>query len=119
MSCGGPHEIPCQEVLHSLVLFIDHEIEDAQQVHQIEVHFEECPPCLNELTHERFVLERLKEMLAQSCTEEAPEALHEKIEAQTAALALQMQAQLLAAPISTQVTIQFTQVTQYIEFEEE
>jgi anti-sigma factor (TIGR02949 family) len=114
MSCGGPHEVPCQEVLHSLVLFIDHEIEDQQQVHQIEVHFQECPPCQEELTHEQTVMAKLKQLLSGSCNEAAPSGLEEKIHAQTAALAQQMQAQFfgmptpLATPFSTQVTTQYS-----------
>jgi mycothiol system anti-sigma-R factor len=110
MSCGNPHEVPCQEVLHSLVLFIDHEIEDQQQVHKIEVHFQECPPCKEELTHEQLVLQNLKQLLSRSCNESAPEKLHEKISAQTGALAQEMQAQFfgIPAPFATQVTTQYS-----------
>jgi anti-sigma factor (TIGR02949 family) len=139
MSCGGPHEVPCQEVLHSLVLFIDHEIEDQQQAHKIEVHFQECPPCNEELTHEQTVIAKLKKLLSGSCNEAAPSGLEEKIHAQTAALAQQMQAQFfgMPSPFSTQVTTQYsrhefiadgfetrieietTEITQHFEVEEE
>ena len=110
MSCGGPHEVPCQDVLHSLVLFIDHEIEDQQQVHKIEVHFQECPPCKEELTHEQTVMAKLKQLLSGSCNESAPSQLQEKIHAQTAALAQQMQTQFfgMPSPFSTQVTTQYS-----------
>ena len=114
MSCGGPHEVPCQEVLHSLILFIDHEIEDQQEAHKIEVHFQECPPCNEELTHEQKVLAQLKKLLSGSCNESAPSGLEEKIHAQTEALAKQMQAQFFgmpspfSAPFSTQVTTQYS-----------
>jgi anti-sigma factor (TIGR02949 family) len=135
MSCGGPHEVPCQEVLHSLILFIDHEIEDQQEAHKIEVHFQECPPCNEELTHEQKVLAQLKKLLSGSCNEAAPSGLEEKIHAQTEALAKQMQAQFFgmpspfSAPFSTQVTTQYsrhefieietTEITHHFEVEEE
>ena len=32
MSCGNPHETPCHDILHALVLFVDHEIEDQNQL---------------------------------------------------------------------------------------
>lgn len=110
MSCGNPHELPCNEVLHSLVLFIDHEIEDQNQVHQIEVHFQECPPCQQELTQEQLVLEKLRSLLSESCAEEAPDSLHEKILNQTTHLAQQMQAQFfgMPSPFATQVVTQFS-----------
>lgn len=110
MSCGGPHETPCNEVLHSLVLYIDHELESPQQVQQIQVHFQECPPCNEELQHEQSVIGKLKQLLSTSCNESAPAQLQEKLLAQTGALAQEMQAQFFGMPtaFSTQVTTQFS-----------
>ncbi len=115
MSCGNPHETPCHDVLHSLVLFIDHEIDDQTQVQQIEIHVQECPPCQKELEHEKNVLAQLKKLMAGSCNESAPDSLHEKILTQTGLLAQQMQAQFfgMPSPLSTQVTTQFSR-TEFI-----
>jgi mycothiol system anti-sigma-R factor len=115
MSCGGPHEIPCNDVLHSLVLFIDRELEDQNEMQKIEIHFQECPPCMEQMEHEKSVISKLKSLLSGSCNESAPDALQEKIAQQTAALAQEMQSQFfgMGAPFSTQVTTQFsrTEVT--------
>lgn len=110
MSCGGPHEIPCNDVLHSLVLFIDHELEDQNQIQKIEIHFQECPPCMEQMEHEKSVISKLKSLLSGSCNEAAPDDLQEKIAQQTAALAQEMQSQFfgMGAPFSTQVTTQFS-----------
>ncbi len=97
-------------MLHSLILFIDHELEDQTQVHQIEVHFQECPPCQQELEHEKSVVGKLKSLLSGSCNENAPDSLQEKLFEQTAALAQEMQSQFfgMGAPFATQVTTQFS-----------
>lgn len=110
MSCGNPHETPCHDVLHSLLLFIDHELEDQNQVHQIEIHIQECPPCNQEFEHEQHVLLKIKDLMAGSCSEKAPEALYEKILSQTDLLAQQMQAQFFAvqSPITSQVFTQYS-----------
>lgn len=90
MSCGKPHETGCNEVLTALILFIDNEIQDANQTRALEVHFQECPPCLQEMEHERKVLATMKSLLGNECREEAPQELHDRIKAQTALLAAQM-----------------------------
>jgi anti-sigma factor (TIGR02949 family) len=110
MSCGNPHETPCHDVLHSLLLFVDHELEDQNQVHQIEIHIQECPPCSQEFQHEQHVLLKIKDLMAGSCREQAPEALYEKILTQTDLLAQQMQAQFFAvqSPITSQVFTQYS-----------
>ncbi len=96
--------------MHSLVLYIDHEIEDQNEIAQIEVHFQECPPCQQELTHEQIILGRLKDLIGGACNERAPDALHEKILTQTGVLAQQMQAQFFGmnSPLSTHVVTQFS-----------
>jgi mycothiol system anti-sigma-R factor len=139
MSCGNPHETPCHDVLHSLILFIDDELEDQNQVHQIEIHIQECPPCNQELQHEQVVLSRLKELMTSSCNEKASDALHEKILSQTEELAQQMQAQFFGMPsvfasqvftqysrteftvdgIETRIEIETTEITHHFDSEEE
>ncbi|MEI6038905.1 MAG: hypothetical protein WCQ52_04400 [Actinomycetes bacterium] len=139
MSCGESHTTPCNEVLHSLVLFIDHEIQDQDQIQQIEIHFEECPPCNEELVHEKSVLGKLKSLLASSCCEEAPESLTEKIYVQTGQLAQEMQSQFFGMPsalsthvvtqysrtefsvdgVETRIEIETTEITHHFEVDEE
>ena len=86
MSCGGKHETPCSEVLNSVVLMIDGEIEELARLHNIEVHLDECPSCSAEMEHERRMHALLHEILSRSCCEEAPQELHEQIALQLSAM---------------------------------
>ena len=86
MSCGNPHETPCNEVLNSVGLLIDGEIHEISQIHSIEIHFEECAPCREEMEHERRLHQMLHEMLSRSCHESAPQELHDQIAHQLATL---------------------------------
>lgn len=86
MSCGDTHETPCNEVLNSVALLIDGEIHEVSQIHSIEIHFEECPPCREEMEHERRMHEMLQEMLTRSCCESAPQELRDQIAYQLAML---------------------------------
>jgi len=95
-------KLPCNDVLHSLVLFIDHEIEDQTEIQKIEIHFQECPPCMEQMEHEKSVISKLKSLLSGSCNEVAPDALQEKIAQQTAALAQEMQSQFLEWALHSQ-----------------
>ncbi|MEI9906559.1 MAG: hypothetical protein WDO06_00405 [Actinomycetota bacterium] len=79
MSCGEKHETPCSEVLNSVLLLIDGEIEEMARVHNIEVHLDECPSCKAEMEHERRMHALLHEMLTRSCLEKAPQELHEQL----------------------------------------
>jgi mycothiol system anti-sigma-R factor len=110
MIFGAPDQTQCSEVLHSLVLYIDHEILDQNEIQKIEIHFQQCPPCQQELTHEQIVLGRLKELIGDACNETAPDTLHEKILTQTDMLAQQMQAQFFGmnSSLSTHVVTQFS-----------
>ncbi len=86
MSCGNKHETPCNEVLNSVALLIDGEINEMSQIHSIEVHFEECAPCREEMEHERRMHQMLQEMLVRSCCESAPQELRDQIAYQLAVL---------------------------------
>jgi mycothiol system anti-sigma-R factor len=76
MSCGGPHEMPCTEVLSAVFLFIDHELEDSNRVSAIEIHLQECPPC-----HDSFGAEqRVRDLVARCCGGDAtPEPLRQRV----------------------------------------
>lgn len=76
MSCGHPHQTPCQEVLSAVFLYLDHELDQEPQVQAIQIHLQECPPC-----GERYALEeRLHELLARCCSAvEAPDPLRQRV----------------------------------------
>ena len=47
MSCGKPHDTDCGEVLGRLDEFLDSELDSASAA-QIQLHLDECAPCLTE-----------------------------------------------------------------------
>jgi mycothiol system anti-sigma-R factor len=76
MSCGHPHDTPCSEVLSAVFLYIDHEIEDSERLHAIEIHLEECGPCHDQVGAEQ----RVRDLLARCCEcEETPDPVRERI----------------------------------------
>jgi mycothiol system anti-sigma-R factor len=75
MSCGKPHETPCSEVLARVYSYLDGEIDEAASV-QIQVHLEDCGPCLREFGLEEVV----KRLVHKSCGQEpVPAALRTKV----------------------------------------
>ena len=64
----------CSKALESLVMFIDHEMDDASW-EQIRAHVEGCAPCMNEFDLEYLV----KQVVARSCHERAPEVLRQRV----------------------------------------
>jgi len=81
MSCGNHHNTPCTDVLHAIVLYIDHEIADQASVQAIELHIQECPPCAARTAQEALINHRLKALLNRSCREEASEQLRNNVTA--------------------------------------
>ena len=81
MSCGNHHQLPCTEVLHAVVLYIDHEIDNAADLQAIELHIQECPPCAERAAHEALLNQQLKGLLNRSCREEASEQLRSNVNA--------------------------------------
>lgn len=75
MSCGGPHETPCQDVLSAVYAYLDNEPASVER-DLIRGHLEECGPC-----NEEFDIEALlKKLVAQSCCgEPAPSQVRERI----------------------------------------
>ncbi len=80
----------CENVLQTLILFLDNEISDVNQAQALEIHLQQCQPCQVEMEHESRVINQLKNLLASNCCESAPEELNRRIAAQTALLAAQM-----------------------------
>jgi mycothiol system anti-sigma-R factor len=74
MSCGGKHDIECQEILGRVHWFIDNELQSADAA-QIQQHLEECAPCLDEVAIDRLV----KALVARSCKESAPIELRRRV----------------------------------------
>lgn len=81
MSCGNHHDLPCTDVLHAIILYIDHEIEDEANVQAIEMHIQECPPCATRTAQEALLNQQLKALLNRSCREEASERLRNNVSA--------------------------------------
>lgn len=81
MSCGNHHNTACTDVLHAIVLYIDHEIADQASVQAIELHIQECPPCAARTAQEALINQRLKALLNRSCREEASEQLRNNVTA--------------------------------------
>jgi anti-sigma factor (TIGR02949 family) len=92
-SNGGVESMSCEDAMHSLLLFIDYELINPVATTTLATHFQECPPCNEEMVHEQKVLTTLKALLARECNEEAPEDLCAKVAEQTAQLAAAMAAQ--------------------------
>ena len=71
MSCGGPHETDCREVLEEVYLYLDGEI-DAERKTLIRTHLDECSPCLRQFGVEQEV----KLLVARRCGgDRAPESV--------------------------------------------
>jgi len=74
MSCGGHHDIECEQILGRVHWFIDNELESADSA-EIQQHLEECAPCLDEVALDRLV----KVLIARSCRESAPIELRQRV----------------------------------------
>jgi mycothiol system anti-sigma-R factor len=62
MSCGGPHETDCREVLEEVYLYLDGEM-DASRRTLVRQHLDECSPCLRQFGVEHEV----KMLVARRC----------------------------------------------------
>ncbi|GGM80177.1 mycothiol system anti-sigma-R factor [Longimycelium tulufanense] len=75
MSCGKPHETPCNEVLAEVWLFLDQEC-DQRRRQKLEQHLDECGHCLEQYGIE----EQIKILLARKCGgDHAPDALKQRL----------------------------------------
>ena len=82
MSCGGPHETPCDEVLEAVYLYLDAECDKANNA-KIKQHLHECSPCLQEFGIEQEV----KALVHRCCGDEtAPDSLRERLRSKLRAL---------------------------------
>jgi len=74
MSSENEPATDCDRALGNLYLFLDREMDDASW-DEIHSHIADCGPCLSEFDLERMV----KELVARSCHERAPEPLRERV----------------------------------------
>jgi mycothiol system anti-sigma-R factor len=111
--CGHDHEITCEEISNALYIYLDHEIQDPMQLQQLQIHFQDCPPCKGTMEQEKQALELLRALLHRSCNEEAPADLKQQIFAQTQSLAEQMNAILNAQLPETHIYSEYirTEIT--------
>jgi mycothiol system anti-sigma-R factor len=91
VAMNNAHNLPCDQVLQSLILYIDHELATDQDYQIFQIHFQECPPCNEVMVHESEALAFMQNLLRNTCNEQAPEDLHERIRQQTQTLAGQTQ----------------------------
>ena len=94
----------CMRALHDLLLYIDNELADLNEKLALESHLSECPPCQEELEHEKAVVLQLKRALSNECQESAPNELNDRIAHQTALLAAQMNGPQIITEIRTTET---------------
>ena len=108
MSINESNLIPCEQVLPTIVLYIDHEIFDTEQLSAVEIHFGECPPCRTQLEQENSALMFMKNLLCTALNEAAPEELNHRINQQTQELYNQM---MQASEVQGITEITYTQTT--------
>ncbi len=75
-------EIPCIEVLSSVVFIIEGVVEETRNPQAIESHLNGCAACRAEVEHEQARHTLLQDVLRRSCDEKAPEDLHRSIHEQ-------------------------------------
>jgi mycothiol system anti-sigma-R factor len=62
MSCGNPHDKPCDEVLAEVYYYLDGELGERTHA-EVRHHLDECGPCLREYGLEEVV----KKLVSKSC----------------------------------------------------
>jgi len=72
-------EIPCFEVLSSVVFIVEGAMEDAHNPQAIASHLDSCLACRSEVTHEQDMHSLLQDVLRRTCDEKAPADLQQSI----------------------------------------
>lgn len=90
MTPNNEFAAPCNQVLNSIVLFIDNEIEDSAQFNAVAFHLQECDGCRDVMELERRQLKMVQSLLNRSCCETAPAELLVRIAGQVSALAAEL-----------------------------
>jgi len=75
VSCGNPHETPCEEVLAEVFLFLDNECNEVNRA-RIQQHLDECGPCLRKFGIE----DEVKALVHRKCGgDRAPDSLRQRV----------------------------------------
>ena len=90
MTPNNEFAVQCNQVLNSIVLFIDNEIDDSAQFNAIAFHLQECDLCRGAMELERRQLQMVQTLLTRSCCEAAPQELIVRIHNQVNALAAEL-----------------------------
>ena len=72
-------EIPCFEVLSSVVFIIEGAVEEARNPQAIASHLDSCLACQSEVAHEQTMHSLLQDVLRRTCDEKAPADLQHSI----------------------------------------
>ena len=72
-------EIPCFEVLSSVVFIVEGAMEEAHNPQAIASHLDSCLACRSEVTHEQEMHSLLQDVLRRTCDEKAPVDLQQSI----------------------------------------
>jgi hypothetical protein len=72
-------EIPCFEVLSSVVFIVEGAMEEAHNPQAIASHLDSCLACRSEVTHEQDMHSLLQDVLRRTCDEKAPLDLQQSI----------------------------------------
>lgn len=80
----------CDQMLPTIILYIDHEIFEDDQLSDVESHFSECSGCRQVMEQEARNLSRVRQLLCNALTEQAPDDLTAKINLQIEDLYNQM-----------------------------
>jgi len=59
VSCGKPHQTPCADVLSSLFVYIDQEIDEQHRL-EIVAHLAECAPCEGQYSAQLQIAARVR-----------------------------------------------------------
>lgn len=102
----------CDQMLPSIILYIDHEIFENEELNALENHFSECLGCKRVLEQETRNLNKVRQRLCNALSEKAPEDLTTKITLQIEDLYNQM---LKSNQPQTITEFTYTQTT-YTEF---
>jgi len=102
----------CDQMLPSIILYIDHEIFENDELRALENHFTECLGCKQVMEQETRNLNKVRQLLCNPLSESAPEDLTAKITLQIEDLYNQM---LQSNQPQTITEFTYTQTT-YTEF---
>ena len=73
-------QIPCVEVLTSVVFLIEDAVDQLPNAFALTNHLNTCPACQAEVAHEQAVKAIMQDVLRRTCDEKAPDDLHQSVQ---------------------------------------